>query len=327
MIKSLPCMGVIYRKEDIMLTLKEFQNYAKETLYLHMLEEYKDVEVTEIVVTKTNDQVLHGINVRANKETVAPTIYLDGYFKEYEEGADLDTVFDKIANVAVQHLSVPSELKNIGENYQDFNFIKERVVFSVVNTKRNKKLLSDTVHKEFEDLSLIYKVVLNTDDNGVASITVKDNHLDNWGVSIDELHKYAVANTKELLPVTIKSMNEVMKEMFREDDMPAEMADMMFEEMPPTQQMYVISNSKKVNGAASMLYVDELFELSKKIGTSLYILPSSVHEVIAVSTEMGNPETLSEMVREVNDTQVSEEEQLSDHVYFFNADTKELKIA
>ena len=122
-------------------------------------------------------------------------------------------------------------------------------------------------------------------------------------------------------------MNEVMKEMFREDDMPAEMADMMFEEMPPTQQMYVISNSKKVNGAASMLYVDELFELSKKIGTSLYILPSSVHEVIAVSTEMGNPETLSEMVREVNDTQVSEEEQLSDHVYFFNADTKELKIA
>jgi hypothetical protein len=38
-----------------------------------------------------------------------------------------------------------------------------------------------------------------------------------------------------------------------------------------------------------------LSELSKKVGTDLYILPSSVHEVIAVSTDMGTPETLSEM--------------------------------
>ena len=51
-------------------------------------------------------------------------------------------------------------------------------------------------------------------------------------------------------------------------------------EMPPTQQMYIISNVAKVNGAA--------------------------HEVIAVSTDLGTPETLSEMVREVNGSPVSE---------------------
>ena len=76
-----------------------------------------------------------------------------------------------------------------------------------------------------------------------------------------------------------------------------------------------------------MFYEDALSELSKKVGTDLYILPSSVHEVIAVSTDMGTPETLSEMVREVNGTQVSEEEQLSDHVYRFDAAKKTLSLA
>ena len=42
---------------------------------------------------------------------------------------------------------------------------------------------------------------------------------------------------------------------------------------------------------------------------------------------MGTPETLSEMVREVNGTQVSEEEQLSDHVYRFDAAKKTLSLA
>ena len=52
-----------------------------------------------------------------------------------------------------------------------------------------------------------------------------------------------------------------------------------------------------------------------------------MHEVIAVSSEMGTPEELSSMVREVNGSQVSPEEQLSDHVYKFEAATKKLSLA
>ena len=41
----------------------------------------------------------------------------------------------------------------------------------------------------------------------------------------------------------------------------------------------------------------------------------------------GSYKDLSEMVREVNGTQVSEEEQLSDHVYRFDAAKKTLSLA
>jgi len=42
---------------------------------------------------------------------------------------------------------------------------------------------------------------------------------------------------------------------------------------------------------------------------------------------MGTPDDLSQMVREVNGSQVAPEEQLSDHVYKFEAATKKLSLA
>ncbi len=148
-----------------------------------------------------------------------------------------------------------------------------------------------------------------------------------WGVTADEIHELAMKNTREILPITIQSMNELMKEMFGKDGMPDEIADLMFQEMPMNQQMFVISNKSKVNGAASMFYEDALADLADKVGTDLYILPSSVHEVIAVSTDMGTPESLAEMVQEVNGGQVAAEEQLSDHVYKFDSKARTFLLA
>ncbi len=174
---------------------------------------------------------------------------------------------------------------------------------------------------------MIYKVIVGNNADGTATITIRNEHMAHWGVEADQIHELAMANTKEILPVTIQSMNEVMREIFAKDGMDEEMMNIMFEEMPADKQMYIISNKSKINGAASMFYEDALSGLCEKLGTDLYILPSSVHEVIAVSSEMGTPEELSQMVREVNGSQVAPEEQLSDHVYKFEAATKTLSLA
>ena len=88
--------------------------------------------------------------------------------------------------------------------------------------------------------------------------------------SIEQLFKLAAENTKRLLPPVVKSMNDVMRDIFMKDGMPPEIADMMLGEMPPEQQMYVISNNKGINGAVSMLYEDGLHELAEKLGSDLY---------------------------------------------------------
>lgn len=310
-----------------MFNFEDFCDYVQMSIKDHLPVEQQDAKVTINNVMKNNGLTLHGVVVHPEGQCVAPTIYLEGFFKQYEEGADLDSVMDKIAGTISEHLNTPEEFSDVAQMYSNYDAVKDKIVMVVVNTAKNRELLSQVPHTEREDLSLIYKVVVGTGADGIGSITIRNEHMEQWGVTVDEIHEMAMKNTKEILPVTVQTMTEVMREMFGSDGMPEEMAEMMFSDMPLNQQMFIISNKSKVNGAASMFYEDTLSELADKIGTSLYILPSSVHEVIAVSTDMGTPEALAGMVREVNGGQVAPEEQLSDHVYKFDAKAKIISLA
>ena len=310
-----------------MFNFEDFCDYVQMSIKDHLPVEQQDAKVTINNVMKNNGLTLHGVVVHPEGQCVAPTIYLEGFFKQYEEGADLDSVMDKIAGTISEHLNTPEEFSDVAQMYSNYDAVKDKIVMAVVNTAKNRELLSQVPHTEREDLSLIYKVVVGTGADGIGSITIRNEHMEQWGVTVDEIHEMAMKNTKEILPVTVQTMTEVMREMFGSDGMPEEMAEMMFSDMPLNQQMFIISNKSKVNGAASMFYEDTLSELAEKIGTSLYILPSSVHEVIAVSTDMGTPEALAGMVREVNGGQVAPEEQLSDHVYKFDAKAKIISLA
>ena len=63
--------------------------------------------------------------------------------------------------------------------------------------------------------------------------------------------------------------------------------------------------------------------MMKKIGEifpeGVYILPSSVHEVLIIPKENApSPKELGEMVREVNRAEVAREEVLSDRIYEYD---------
>lgn len=311
-----------------MLNFTEFQDYVKENIQEILPEELQDATIRQNEVEKNNGLVLHAITVTPAGSDIAPNVYLDGYFKQYEEGKQLNEVMNLIAHTIVANIKASqefSEFSTITQDFQNFEFVKDKIVMVAVNTERNARLLSQVPHKDREDLSLIYKVMIGS---GMGSITIRNEHMAMWGdVSVDQIHQLAMDNTREILPISVMSMYEVMREMFLKDGMPDEIAELMFEEMLPNQQVYVITNATKVNGAASMFYEDALSGLAEKLGTDLYILPSSVHEVLAVSTDMGTPELLSEIVKKVNGSEVSVEEQLSDHVYRFDAASKKLSLA
>ena len=310
-----------------MLSFEEFQEYAQMNLAEALPPGYEDVKITINQVTKNNGRVLTALTVLPEGQNVAPNIYLDGFYMEYKDGTDLTTIMDEMADICMRHIHPSEGIGDIGEKFKDVNFVKDRVIMVAVSREKNADLLSDVPHTNREDLALIYKVMVTDGEDGVATITIHNNHLDFWGLSVDELHELAMKNTRELLPVTVQSMNEVMLEIFEKDGMDEEMMKMMFAEMPADQQMYVISNESKVNGAASMFYEDVLSNLAERIGTDLYLLPSSIHECIAVSTKINTPEALADMVSEINETQVAPEERLSDHVYHYDAKGKTITLA
>ena len=68
----------------------------------------------------------------------------------------------------------------------------------------------------------------------------------------------------------------------------------------------------------------EAFEQLRREMGDLYILPSSVHELIVISAEKADPVELETMVQMINQNEVKEAERLSDHIYRY--DGKEIQM-
>lgn len=76
-----------------------------------------------------------------------------------------------------------------------------------------------------------------------------------------------------------------------------------------------------------ILYNEQLAQLSEKLNDDLLIMPSSIHEVLAVPASSMNAIDLKQMVGEVNDTEVSEQEILGYSVYRYNRKTGVVEVA
>lgn len=290
----------------------------------YLPDEFSDMKIETSEVRKVN-RTLDAINIIGNSKgsSVVPTIYINDMYDMYQKTNDIDKVLSKFGKEYSDRYNEKTGLDDL-VNTTD---IKEHVIFQLVNTEQNKEMLANMPHREFKDLSIIYKVVLKMTDEGLYSTAVTNKYAEHEDITEPDLFKCAAKNTKELFPPVIKSMADVIREIFSKDGMPTEIAEAMVGEISDDQMMYVITNDVGINGAVSMLYEDGLHDLAEHLGSDLYILPSSIHEVIAVSADMGNPNELAEMFSEVNMSVVSIGDRLSNQVYYYDKDLRKVTLA
>ena len=307
-----------------MMDYEIFKEVVAEKMPSYLPGELKGREVMIHPVDKIN-QTVDGLILKMDgeNEKVSPTIYLNDMYEHYKQFGDLQLTLQTVGEAMLKSMAKGVEVQQ-GLNFDN---PEEKIVFQLINTEQNKDMLAHVPHREWKDLSIIYRWVIAVDDRGVQSTVVRDNLAKQLGMTEADLFKCAVENTRRILPPVVKSMNDVIRDMFISDGMPVEMADMMIEEMPADRMMWIISNEKGINGAGSMLYEDVLHKLAMQLESDLYLLPSSVHECIAVSVDMGDPYELAEMVNEINMSQVSLEERLSNQVYHYDKDARRLTLA
>ena len=306
-----------------MMNYEIFKEVVAEKFMDYMPEQYQGMRLRVEPVNKVN-KVLDGITLVGSGagRSVSPTLYINHMYEHYLETENLQEVLQSAARRMDMAFK---EMPDVGD--VNLEGAKDNIVFQVINTLQNEDMLRDMPHREFQDLSIIYRWVVKVDENGIQSSAIRNNLAEQLGMNEEQLFKCAVENTRRIFPPTVKSMNDVIREMFVSDGMPAEVADMMIGEMPEDKMMWVISNDRGINGAGSMLYEDNLHKLAMKLETDLYILPSSVHECIAVSTNVGDPYELAEMVSEINMGQVALEDRLSNQVYHYDKDARRLTLA
>lgn len=282
------------------------------------LEKYHDgFAFTVNTVNKTNNVTLTGLTIREGEASICPTIYMDSYLREYEKGKEIEDIADDIWESYESCKNTSFELPDFS-NYQS---VAGRIRVKVLSTERNSEYLTGKVNMSFGDLSACFYIEV-----GEGTITITEEMAETWGRTAEDLLTVAMENAHE------QSIYEIM-------DMRAVLSDMMHispeefdEQMPGSENvesmMYVVSNKTRVSGSGAILDLDLWKEFAKEHG-NLYILPSSIHELIAVPDNGADDavENLTAMVREVNSTQVAPEEVLSENVYYYDKEKNEISFA
>lgn len=274
--------------------------------------------VTAQETTKNNGVKMLGIEIRKPEETVVPRLYVDGIVDRVEDG--FMTVEDAAKKVfeMYQNSETPEIEMNV-EKLIDRKFILDHVEYQLVNAERNAEKLKDIPGKKIADLVAIYRVVVSAGEDGMMSYVLTKAILDRSGINFEELDEAAKKNT-EKSGFSVRTMNEVMCELMGVN--PGQEI-----EEPDGPQMYILTNARKLHGANIMLYKEYLEIAAEKMNGDFYIIPSSIHELIAVPVSAQGLEELRGMVKEVNDSQLAPEEILGYEVYRYNRETGEVEVA
>ncbi|SEW40070.1 DUF5688 family protein [[Clostridium] fimetarium] len=276
------------------------------------------VSVSHII--KNNGMELDGLIIMMENSNVSPTIYLNSYYAEHCAGRPFEEIVDNIMEV---YLENKDKVSICADFFLNFENIKDKIVYKVINYDQNKKLLQKVPHKKILDLAVVFYCLIEQGELGNATALIYNTHMQTWNVDVDTIYEIAMENTPKLLKSNIKKMADIIKELFMQENNISEDEGLdIFDKMDTddiSADMFVLTNISRINGAACMLYEDVLSNFANSIDSDLYILPSSIHEVIIVPQVNNLDKTeLCQMVKEVNAEGVADDEILSDHVYVYN---------
>jgi hypothetical protein len=261
---------------------------------------YSNLTLDYREVPKVNGkQEAFTLNDHEDQTRPAPTGYLWQFMDMYRAYRG---DFDKFMKWMTEFFT--DALEGTMPFFQDIDkvMIKENVVMTLVNTKRNEHILKYAPTRKLMDLSILYRIIVFDENDEIDTTVISNEIAELMNLNEEQLYEAAVANTQTLLPPVMEPMNE-------------------------DGDFYVITNRTFANGAAAVLYENLLSDLADMMESDIFLIPSSIHEMIAIPAATCGFDALRSMIRDANENVVPEREVLSDNLYYYSRSEGKLSIA
>ena len=198
-----------------------------------------------------------------------------------------------------------------------------KVFIQLVNMEESKEMLQHVPHRQFLDLAIIYRIVREETDQGFETGIVNNELMEALDWSEKDL--YLKAMSQHIMKTKITLLDDVTCELLLKAGAPREFVDIMYPPEAESHPVYMLTNENMLFGANEILYTENLWKLSNKLHSDLYIIPSSIHECIVLPDDCSIHD-VKEMLGAANDIIVSESNQLSYNIYHYERKTGNIKI-
>ena len=286
------------------MNFDEFKEYMKEYVK-EFLPDDKDVFLDEVV--KNNNITLTGIIIKGKDEKVVPCIYLEGYYVDYMDGMGVTEIAKDILKKHEEGIQKSANISNNFVIHTSFKDVKDKIVPRLVNLKKNIGNLDDRPFKEVCDLAIIFIIVVDISEEGVAHYPVNNTFMEEYNLTVDELYDLAIGNMKKMFPSKVEKISEFTGDTSTDE-----------------YDIYIITNELMINGATNILDCEVMEQLKNKIGEDVILLPSSICEFIATKRKPNEDNLLLALINEMNETNIAAIDYLSDSIYTYDFNNNEL---
>lgn len=272
-------------------------------------------QITSETIMKNNGIFRDAIIIRPPERTITPTIYLESHYQNYKNGTSLDCIVDEILYFYTLNSKPP---QSVFEHFHDFEFAKEYITFKIVHLDMNRDFLKHTAHIPFLDLAIVFCLLIRTTTSELSTAIINNALLEKWDTTTSELYDIAFLNTPQKYPFSIRPLEDVLSEHFD---------DCLVDAPRLSNQLFLFTNSIQFLGAHVLLYEELLFDFAYKQNCDFYILPSSIHEVLLVPVSyFQEMERLKDMVISINQTDLSQDEILSNSIYLYSLEKRSISL-
>ena len=247
------------------MDFEKFKESLIEDVQQGLYEKGIEANVSTSEVSKLNESY-EALTVTPEGSNVGVNVNMENFFEAYENGVDYDAVVDRAIQVIENGLDQQPAIDVSA--LTDYRQMKDKLIMEVVSKEANEEMLANIPHVEMEDMAVVYRFVLDSNEDGRATILATNHLIETMGVTPEQLHADAMENAPELKPAIIMGMSEMLADM----GMPMEMMGM---EAPTQEFMYVATVEDKINGAGVLAYQNFMDQAAERLGGDFFILPSS----------------------------------------------------
>lgn len=289
------------------MTYNEFVKKVTRNLSTYLPKELSGAKIFAHQVDKLQGGY-YGITIQPEGSSIGISANLKEDYQEMLQGQNFEKIVNQIARDVAENINNHPQIDT--KNIANYEKMKDSLMVQLVPTTGNEEMLSNIPHITKEDMAIVYRMVIDSNAQETASALINNQMLDTYGITAKKLHKDAMLNSFKF-PAKFQPMREMI----------AEMTNTNPEEIPEgNQNLFVLTNDKRMYGASTLFYPDMMEILAEKMKGDYYIIPSSVHEVLIIKDDGTiSAKTLDTMIQQVNDSQVPPEDRLSYSSYHYDA--------
>ena len=242
-----------------------------------------------------------------------PLVYVENLYDQYCIGAAVSTCAGFVMGL---YKAIPEF--HTEQYFETWEEVKPKITIRLVNWEWNRDELTEIPYRKYLDLAVYCRIILGKNENGVISNVVRKSMLRYWKISESELWETAKVN--------FQREEFLIRHIDDEIGYPKCYLDKFANLYGKKDETYVLTNEYRNHGASAMLRLDILGEFAEKMDGDLFILPSSLNEVILLPDRKDRDTDFLRSLVQKNNRNYAVDEELSENLYYYRRDKNRIGV-